>query len=157
PYAPDHRPYFQRSDFAELRTMRKIVGWVGGDRKQRREEFQGLTIRGMRRNPMLMKRNEGACKEILIAPSKLPRFLDFLPQNFLWRWLFTHRPTWEVGFGYKSRGTDGKPTLTMTSWREPRHSTLLEVRKASSSSSRFRLPGWNLGALQGGRSMAAVC
>jgi hypothetical protein len=37
-------------------------------------------------------------------------------------------------------------TLTTTSWHEPRHSAILEVRDANGSSSGFRLPGWNLGA-----------
>jgi hypothetical protein len=49
--------------------------------------------------------------------------------KFFWLGLFTTCPTWEVGFGNKSGGTDSKPTLTTTSWREPRHSTILEARK----------------------------
>jgi hypothetical protein len=101
-------------------------------------------LRGMRRSAKPLKNNMRACKGILIAPSKLPRFSRF--PKFPLASVVHHCPTSEVGFGYKSRGTDGKPTLTITPGPEPRRSTLLEVRKARvSSSSRFRLPAWNLG------------
>jgi hypothetical protein len=67
--------------------------------------------------PGMVEKNERARKEILVAPST-PLFSS-LP-NSLWRRLFTHCSTWEGGFGYKSRGTEGKSTLTMTLWSEPR-------------------------------------
>lgn len=48
-----------------------------------------------------------------------------------------------ANFAYESRGTDDKPTLTMTSKRgASRHSTLLEVRKREPQIS---TPGWNPG------------
>jgi hypothetical protein len=59
----------------------------------------------MTRNAKSLKKNDEACKGILIAPSKLPRFsrlCEIPPQCFS-----SHCPEWEVGFGRESRGTDG--------------------------------------------------
>jgi hypothetical protein len=65
----------------------------------------------MRRNAKSLKRNKRARKEILIAPSKLPRFssvVDILKVDF-----FYSLPATKVGFGPKNRGTDGKPTIRL--------------------------------------------
>jgi len=49
-----------------------MVGAVGIELK--REEFQGLTRNAKKQQSL--KRNDGERKGILIAPLKLPRFLD---------------------------------------------------------------------------------
>jgi hypothetical protein len=49
----------------------------------------------------------GHAKKFLLRPQSSLVFLDFA--KFFWLRLFTTCPMWEVGFGYKSRGTDGKP------------------------------------------------
>ena len=65
-------------------------------------------LQGMQRNAKSLKRNESARKEILIAPSKLPRFssaVEILTLNFL-----SHRLQQMSASGSKIRGTDGKST-----------------------------------------------
>lgn len=51
--------------------MSEMVGGAVGI--ENNDEWNLKDLRGMRRNAKLWKRNERARKEILIAPSKLPR------------------------------------------------------------------------------------
>jgi len=66
-----HLPFLPPRVFVKCPSIRKMDGRGGGDRKQQRQHFQDL--RGTTRNAKLLKRNDEACKGILIAPSKLPQ------------------------------------------------------------------------------------
>jgi hypothetical protein len=81
----------------------EILGAVGIENNNDRN-FKDL--RGMLRNTKSLKRNVRARKEILIAPSKLPRFPLELRFSLS---TFHTLPATNVGFGPKIRGTDGKP------------------------------------------------
>jgi hypothetical protein len=114
-------------------------GLGSGDRKQRQAEFQGLTRnakerKGIEKERGGMQRNS-YCS---LKAHSLSRFSQISSG-------VDCSPTAPRGKSASHTNLAARMALTMTSWREPRHSTLLEVRKASSSSSRFRLPGWNLG------------
>jgi hypothetical protein len=77
----------------------------GGDRKQQRQGFQGLTRNA--KNTKSLKRNDGERKGILIAPLKLPAFLVNSIPSF--RGFIPCRES-GVGCGPKSCGTDGRST-----------------------------------------------
>jgi len=59
----------------DSRISEVLVGAVGIENN---DEQNLKDLRGMRRNAKLLKRNERACKGILIAPSKLPRLSSVL-------------------------------------------------------------------------------
>jgi hypothetical protein len=56
----------------------------------------------MRRSTKSLKRNDGERRRILLFPQSSHDFLDFA--KFPLASVVHHCPTWEVGFGYKSRG-----------------------------------------------------
>ena len=53
-------------------------GLVGAVGIENNDDWNLKDLREMRRNAKALKRNNEACKEILIAPSKLPRFSRLL-------------------------------------------------------------------------------
>src|SRR5260370_3584777 len=65
--------------------MKNKEGLVGAVGIENNDEWNFKDLRGMSRNTKSLKRNNEACKGILIAPSKLPRFssvVDILKVEF---------------------------------------------------------------------------
>jgi hypothetical protein len=81
-----------------------LVGAVGIENN---DEWNFKDLRGMGRNVKSLKRNDEACKGILIAHSSLgfSRSVNFLIDFFL-----TTARNEQVGLWAQFRGTDGKPT-----------------------------------------------
>jgi hypothetical protein len=71
-----------------------LVGAVGIENNGVRN-FKDL--RGMARNAKSLKKNNEACRGILIAPSKLPRFSSGIEIPTAWD--FRHGPKLRVGCG----------------------------------------------------------
>ncbi len=71
-------------------------------------EWNFKDLEEMLRSAKALKRNDRECKEILIGPLKAPRF--FLAAEIPSWGFFAYCPRYEVGFGPKFRGADGKPT-----------------------------------------------
>jgi hypothetical protein len=65
-------------------------------------------LAGMRENTKSLKKNTWELEGILIGPLKAP--VLSLPLRFLRGGFFAHCPRYQVGFGPKFRGADGKPT-----------------------------------------------
>ena len=70
------------------------------------EEWNFKDLQGMPGNARSLKRNVRACKGILIAPSLILLLEILSPSTSSSIWFATN-----VGFGPKTRGTDGKPTF----------------------------------------------
>ena len=85
----------------------KRFGRGGGDRSNNARNFKDL--REIRGSAKSLNNSERERKGILIAPLKRPPF--FTVTESLSSWTFTHCLEQEVGFGPKSRGTNGKPTI----------------------------------------------
>jgi hypothetical protein len=94
---------------SHCQQMGWLVGAVGIENNDVRN-FKDL--RGMRRNTKSLKRNKRARKGILIAPSKLPRFLCACDSN---RVGFSPTTVIENRPRPKFSGADGRPIL----WLEP--------------------------------------
>jgi hypothetical protein len=85
-----------------------MVGAVGIENNT---DWNFKDLEEMLRSAKALKRNDRESNEILIGPSMAPRF--FYATEIPSCGFFAHCPRYEVGFGPKFRGADGKPTTLL--------------------------------------------